>query len=237
MATFWSIWTDFWFGVFPYLALGLFLGLPIYRAYRGQLIYPLREQWTARGDFEWTPRPSGFFGRRWMGTASMAFHWGVITLFVSHLLGLIGGYYGYANWIEAFHWLGLAAGLLFVYGLSIALIRRIKIPEMRAMSKNEDYIILIWLLSIALSALYLVIVDRFFGASMDVAPWVISLVKFSPDVALVASSSPITQLHLGLALGFFAYFPFTKMVHMWSYPFGYITRPYIAIRQYMRWAR
>jgi nitrate reductase gamma subunit len=43
----------------------------------------------------------------------------------------------------------------------------------------------------------------------------------------------LAKLHLIVNFVFFAYFPFTKLVHMLSYPFRYVTRPYISMRSYV----
>lgn len=221
-------WDNLAFGVLPYVGMLLFFFVPVYRAYKGQV------QWSARGDFQWTTRASGFFGRPMMGGGSLALHWGIFILFAGHVVGLVGGYLGRLDMIEVFHWVGLASGLLFGYGILVALLRRIVNPEMRAMSTAEDYAILTFLFVIPALALYQVIFPQVFGLSAVVGPWLVSIYTLSPDVGLMAGATLLTKIHIIIATIFFAYFPFTKLVHLWSYPFGYITRPYIAVRSYLR---
>jgi nitrate reductase gamma subunit len=43
----------------------------------------------------------------------------------------------------------------------------------------------------------------------------------------------VNKLHIIVAMLFFAYFPFTKLVHVFSYPFGYFTRSFISMRTYL----
>ncbi len=50
---------------------------------------------------------------------------------------------------------------------------------------------------------------------------------------MIAGAPLINKLHIIVALCFFAYFPCTKLVHVISYPFGYITRPFISMRKYV----
>ena len=50
---------------------------------------------------------------------------------------------------------------------------------------------------------------------------------------LMAGAPLVNKLHVIVALFFFAYLPFTKLVHMFSYPFGYIGRPFISMRRYV----
>lgn len=219
---------SFFFAILPYIAMVLFFGVPLYRAFRGKL------QWSARGELAWTTRASGFFGSPVLGVAALALHWGIIVLFIAHIIGLIGGYLQNTAMVDIFHWVGIFAGISFFYGCLVALIRRLISPEMRAMSMLEDYIILLFLLTISGIALYQVVILRVFGMSWVVGRWLTSIYTLSPDVELIKGASFITRLHIIIASIFFCYFPFTKLVHMWSYPFNYIVRPYISIRSYLR---
>ena len=211
---------EFFFIVYPYIALTLFIVVPIIR--------------RRRGGFGFTTRASGFFELPAMGIASVAFHWGIITLFVAHILGLIGGLTLSNAWVDAFHWVGLAAGLATLYGASLALIRWIVVPEQRASSRHDDYLVLVLLIAILVLGLYPVVVDKTFGLSLTVAPWAESIVKLSPEIGGMAGLALVTKLHVILATTFIAYFPFTKLVHMWTIPLGYLARPYQSIRTYRR---
>jgi len=211
---------EFFFIVFPYIALTLFIVVPIIR--------------RRRGGFGFTTRASGFFERPSMGIASVALHWGIITLFAAHILGLIGGLTMSTAWVDAFHWIGLAAGLVTIYGVVLALIRRIVVPELRAASRSDDYLVLALLVLILFTGLYPVVVDKTFGLSMTVAPWAEGIVTFSPEVSGMAGLPLITKLHVILGTTFIAYFPFTKLVHVWTVPLGYLVRPYQSMRTYRR---
>lgn len=215
------------FGVLPYLALGLFIAVPIFRAFSGGF------RWSARGDYKWTSMASGFFGKRKVGLSSVALHWGIIILLVTHILGLIGSLWGPEELIEVFHWVGLVGGIMFLYGLIAALVRRVFNVDMRSVSRAEDYILLVWLILITAIPLYQVIVVQTFGLSLVVGPWVKSIVMFQPDISNLSALTMLTKVHLSLSLLFFGYAPFTKLVHMWSYPFGYIIRPLISMRKSM----
>ncbi|HJL55430.1 MAG: respiratory nitrate reductase subunit gamma [Candidatus Thalassarchaeaceae archaeon] len=227
-------WNDMFFLALPYVTILLFFLAPVWRAFSGQWA------WSARGDFEWTPRPSGFFGRRSMGMAALALHWGVITLIFGHLfLGLVGALWGPIILTDYFRWVGLAGGLMFLYGLIVALLRRILIDEVRVMSKLEDYVILCLLITAAGSALWMAIIANDFegnwGWSSTVFPWLESILTFSPDASSMQEAPLLTKLHLIVSMLFFCYIPFTKMVHLWSYPFEYVTRPFISIRERGSW--
>lgn len=211
---------DFLFTVYPYIALTLFIAVPIIR--------------HRAGGFRWTTRASGFFERPSMGIAALAIHWGLITLVIGHVLGLIGGLAIKSGWVDLFHWVGLAGGVLALYGFCLALLRRIVVPEMRVVSQVDDYLVLCMLIVIVFTGLYPVIADKSFGLSYTVAPWVRDVFKLSPEVGGMAGLALISKVHIVMAFTFLAYFPFTKMVHMWTVPLGYIRRPYQTMRTYRK---
>jgi nitrate reductase gamma subunit len=72
------------------------------------------------------------------------------------------------------------------------------------------------------------------GAGYDyretVSPWVRSLFYLHPDPALMAAVPFGFQAHVLLAFVLFAIWPFTRLVHAFSAPVGYVTRPYVVYR-------
>ncbi len=228
------MWDSFFFIGLIYITIMLFFGGIIYRTFSGIMGgYRGRWDWTVRGDYQWTTRSTGFFGRASIGPASLCLHWGIIVLFFAHLAGLIGGAYNLASWVDFFRWAGLGSGILFFYGIVWALVRRITIAQVKAMSTPDDYIILLFLVFISGFGLYQSTVELVFGISYSVGPWLGSIVKLQPDISMIAGAPLINKLHIIFALLFFAYLPFTKLVHIFSYPFGYITRPFISMRRYV----
>ncbi len=51
--------------------------------------------------------------------------------------------------------------------------------------------------------------------------------------SMVTGAPFVVKLHMIVIFVFLAYFPFTKLVHAFSYPFAYFTRPYISMRSYV----
>ena len=207
---------EFLWGVFPYICAALFFVVPIIR-----MVYR---------PFGWSTRASGVFGRKLLGVASLALHWGIFLIFTGHLAGLIGGLLGLGSWITFFYWTGLVGGLLALAGSILALGRRMTNPEVRAMSQPDDYIVHLFLITIISLALYQVLAHQIFGIAYGAAAWFASLWRFSPQPELMVSASLLTKLHVFLALSFLAYFPFTKLVHFWTYPLNYATRPLQSVR-------
>jgi len=208
--------TTFLWGVYPYICATLFFAVPVIR--------------MASRPFSWSTRASGMFGRRTLGLASLLFHWGILAVFLGHLAGLFGGVLGFEGAVGFFYWSALIGGLAVLLGSSIALVRRIVIPEVRALSQPDDYVVHLFLIPIVAIALYQVLVDRIFGIAFTASSWIASLARLSPQPELMASAGLLTQLHVVLALTLFAYFPFTKLVHVWTYPINYFVRPYQSMR-------
>lgn len=227
------MWDNFFFVALPYVSILLFFGGSLYRGFSG-IMGARRGRWnrSVRGDYYWTTRSTGFFGRASIGPAALCLHWGLIILFVAHLVGLVGGAYMMPVLVDTFRWAGLGAGVLLLYGLMWALVRRRAIPQVKAMSRTEDYAVLLFLILISGFGLYQSGVEVMFGISYSAGPWLAGVLKLQPDASLMAGIPLVNKLHVVTALVFFAYFPFTKLVHVFSYPFGYMGRNFISVRRY-----
>ncbi len=209
--------TNLLWGVFPYVAFTLFFAVPVIR----MVFRP----------YSFTTRASGLFNQRVQGWSMHLFHWGIFAVLFGHIAGFVGGALNLEVWVDpVFYWLALIGGLMTLAGSVVALIRRMIVPEVRAMSQPDDYIVLVFLIAILAIALYQVVFQDMFGLVYAVAPWFASIWAFSPDPALMEGATPLTQIHVFLALSFFAYFPFTKLVHFWTLPVNYFVRPYQVMR-------
>ncbi|MBI2918815.1 MAG: respiratory nitrate reductase subunit gamma [Chloroflexi bacterium] len=225
---------NFFFVALPYIAVLLFAGGSVYRAFTGvKTAFRGRLTWSARGDLLWTTRSTGFFGRASVGTSALSLHWGLVILVVAHGVGFIGGAGGWPVLVDFFRWAGMFGGLLVFYGASWAFVRRLVVPQLRAMSTREDYLVLLFLIVIPGLGLYHSVVQIAFGVSYAVGPWLGSLFTLQPDPKLVAGAPLVAKVHMIANFIFLAYLPFTKLVHVFSYPMAYITRPYISMRSYV----
>lgn len=225
---------NFLFVGLPYITMLLLIGGSIYRAFTGaKTAFRGRLSWGARGDFLWTTRSTGFFGRASIGPAALCLHWGMLLLVIGHVLGFIGGSYNATQLVDLFRWAGLIGGILLLYGLCWAFARRLSSPQLRAMSTSEDYIVLLLLIAIAALGLYHSGIRLAWGISFAVGPWFAGLFRLQPDASLLAAAPFSIKLHMVIGLLFLAYLPFTKLVHAFSFPFGYFSRPYISMRRYV----
>lgn len=206
----------FVWGVFPYVCLTLFFVVPFLR-----MIYR---------PFGLTTRASGIFGRDMLGIAAHLLHWGIGLAFFGHIAGLVGGIMGWGGWVGAFFWLATLGGVAAICGSIFALVRRYRVPEMRAMSQPDDYIVHFFLIAILGVAIYQANVHRIWGVAFTAAPWFASLWRFQPQPELMDSAPLLTKLHVLMAFAFAGYFPFTKLIHAWTLPVNYFVRPYQVLR-------
>ena len=207
--------TLFWVG-FPYLAMVLFFVVPIIR-----MIYR---------PFGITTRASSMFNRGVLGTASLLLHWGIVLLFVGHLVGFISGLNGSEFAIDWFFYLGLVGGVMAIAGSVIAVLRRFTVPEVRALSQLGDYIVHFFLILIIGIGLYQSVIDQIWGAAFAGSAYFASLFRFHPEPELMAGAGFLTQIHVLAGFVFAAYFPFTKLIHVWTYPINFAVRPYQTMR-------
>ncbi len=208
--------TRFLWGVYPYICVLLFLVVPVLR-----MVYR---------PFGFSGRASGLFNRGTLGLASLCLHWGLFVLLAGHVAGFIGGLIGAGGWITFFYWTGLVGGFVALFGSALALFRRHIVPEVKAMSEWDDFVVHWFLIAILGLGLYQVVVDQIFGVAYTASAWVASVASMAPQPELMASADLLSKLHVFLALTFFALFPFTKLVHLWTFPINYFVRPYQSMR-------
>ncbi len=62
------------------------------------------------------------------------------------------------------------------------------------------------------------------------AEWIQSIIYLYPSPAYLEGVDMIFKLHVLAGMTVFLIFPFTRLVHIWSMPFGYVTRAYQIVR-------
>ncbi|MBI1759367.1 MAG: respiratory nitrate reductase subunit gamma [Actinobacteria bacterium] len=198
--------------------------------------------WRYRYDkFGWTTRSSQIYENRLLAWAGPLFHFGILGVLVGHALGLLVP----ESWTsaagiseDAYHAVsvsgGTLAGLMTVTGLVLLVYRRRMTPSIFRATTVMDKAMYLLLGAVVAVGTYNTLVINLLGAGhdyrADVAVWFRSIFVFQPDAALMAGAPIAFQLHALLALGLFALWPFTRLVHVFSAPVGYLVRPYIVYR-------
>jgi nitrate reductase gamma subunit len=202
----------FLFGIYPYIALTIFL--------LGSLIRFDREQYT------WKSDSSQLLRRGQLRLGSNLFHVGVLFLFFGHFVGMLTPHFVYEPFMSAGAKQVLAmvsggiAGVLAFVGITLLLHRRLTEPRIRATSKFSDILILLLLwLQLALGLATIPLSAQHLDGSMmlRLAEWAQRIVTFRGDaVVLLTGAGWIFKTHLFLGMTIFLVFPFTRLVHVWS---------------------
>ena len=224
---------DFLFGTYPYIALSVF--------FVGSWIRYDREQYT------WKADSSQLMSGKDMVLASNLFHIGVIGIFLGHFVGLLMPH-GFWEMI-ALSSLGKQyiamigggiLGLICLAGGIMLMKRRLTHPRVRATSRTSDIFVLGLILVTLVFGLLTTIVSAGHAAEgdaevmMTLAAWAKSIVLLSPKPELVASVEVVFAIHLFFGMTLFVVFPFTRLVHIWSFPFTYAARAYQIVRSKRR---
>ena len=218
----------FIFGIYPYIALSVFL--------LGSLIRFDRDQYTWKSDSSQLLRAGQL---RW---GSNLFHVGILFLFFGHTVGMLTPHFVYEPFMTAGakQILAMVSGGIFgvfgFIGVSLLLHRRLTDPRIRATSKTSD-IVLLWLLwaQFALGLATIPLSAQHLDGSMmkKLAEWAQRIVTFRGGAAeLLDEASWVFKAHMFLGMSIFFIFPFTRLVHVWS-GFGtlaYVARPYQLVR-------
>ncbi len=216
------------FGIYPYIALAVFL--------LGSLIRFDRDQYTWKSDSSQLLRAGQL---RW---GSNLFHTGVLFLFFGHTVGMLTPHFLYEPFISsgnkqlmAMVTGGIAGALAFI-GVTILLHRRLTDARIRITSRKSDILLLVLLwLQLALGLATIPLSAQHLDGSMMVvlAEWAQRIMTFRTGAAeLLLNASWVFKLHMFLGMTVFLVVPFTRLVHVWS-GFGtlaYVVRPYQVVR-------
>jgi nitrate reductase gamma subunit len=218
---------QFWWVAVPYFALGVFV---------------VGHIWRWRYDqFGWTSRSTQLQERRLLKWGGPVFHYGTFAAIAGHVIGiLIPERWTHAIGIpeQAYRWFSAGAGalaaVLVIIGIIVLAGRRMLVPRVRATTARIDYVALVLLLVIVVTGVAPTIGINLFGHGYDyrttVAPWFRGLFAGSPDVQAIANAPIIYQVHATSAWLIWMVWPFSRLVHAWSYPLWYLWRPHIVFR-------
>jgi nitrate reductase gamma subunit len=219
---------NFLFGLYPYIALTVFL--------LGSLIRFDRDQYT------WKSDSSQLLKAGQLRVGSNLFHVGVLFLFFGHTFGMLTPHFLYEAFISAGNKQVMAmvsggvAGVLGFIGVTVLLHRRLSEPRIRINSKTSDIVLLVllWLqLALGLATIPLSAQHLDGSMMMKLAAWAQHIVMFQAGAPeLLAEAGWIFKMHMFLGMSIFFIFPFTRLVHVWS-GFGavaYLVRPHQVVR-------
>lgn len=213
---------EFFFGIYPYIALSVLLIGSIAR--------------YERDPFTWKTSSSQLLRRKQLVVGSILFHVGILVIFFGHLIGLLTP-------IDLFHALGVSnefkqtlavvaggiAGVMALIGGLMLFHRRWTDPRIRKTSSFADIAILVLLLAqliLGIGTIFVSVQHLDGGEMVKFMTWAQKIFTFrSGAAAEIADVAMVFKLHLFLGLTIFLVFPFTRLVHMLSAPVRYVMRP------------
>ncbi|MEV4017056.1 respiratory nitrate reductase subunit gamma [Nonomuraea angiospora] len=216
--------------VMPYLTLLVFVGGLI---------------WRHRYDkFGWTTRSSQLYESPLLRVASPLFHYGLIFVIVGHVTGLLIpmswtdaiGVSNAAYHLNALVWGGLAS-LVTLVGLALLIYRRRTTgPVFMATTVNDKTMYAVLAASIVAGVVTTVagFVPSDVSYRTTVAPWFRGIFILQPDAAAMRQANVLYKVHTLIGMALFVLFPFSRLVHAFSAPLGYLFRPYIVYRSRTR---
>ena len=221
-----TAWAYFWWVVLPYATL---------------VVFVVGHVWRWRYDqFGWTSRSTQLQERKWLKWGGPIFHYGTFAAIGGHVLGILVP----ARWTTAigisphvYHLFaataGLIAAVLVIGGMAVLAARRVFAPRVRATTSPVDWVALILLGIVVI----LGIVTTAVNAPLEheyrqtISLWFRGLFSANPDIAAAQRAPLIFQIHAIAAWAVILVWPFTRLVHAWSYPLWYLWRPYIVYRR------
>ena len=212
--------------IIPYVCLAIFVGGHV---------------WRYRYDkFGWTTRSSQLYESRLLRWGSPLFHFGILAVFLGHVMGL-----GVPKrWTEAvgvseglYHFMavsvGAVAGFCTLVGMAILIYRRRTTGPVFSATTRMDKFMYVVLAAVIVLGLWNTLVANViaeYDYREGVSVWFRGIFRLALHPELMAEAPIGFQMHGLLAFGLFALWPFTRLVHAFSAPIGYLWRPYVVYR-------
>jgi nitrate reductase gamma subunit len=212
-------WNNLLFVVFPYLAMITCVLVTVYRSvYRPFTISSLSSQLLERKKLYWGTIP---------------FHWGIVIILLAHLGALLFPrtlvlWNSVPVRLYLLELTGLALAIWALVGLVVLVWRRISEPRIQVVTSVMDWVVLGLLLLSVITGIWTSTIYRFgsFWFTGIFTPYLVSLFTLQPNPATLAPLPPIIKLHFFNFFLLLAIFPFSRLVHIITYPLGYLIRPW-----------
>jgi len=191
--------------------------------------------------FTYSSLSSQFLENRQHFWALMPLHYGILTVLAVHIAAfLVPHQVVWWSSVPVRLWIMeigmLAAGLLTLAGLVAAMVRRRANHKIAVVTTPADWVILTLLLLQVISGIGVALMYPW-GSSwfaIAVTPYLRSVAKLNPDMAVVALMPAVVKFHVINAFLVIGFFPFTRLVHILVAPNPYLWRRPQVVRWYRR---
>ena len=213
------MWNTLLYGVLPYVAVAVAIvgGIARYRIDR----------------FSYSSQSSQFLETRTLFWGSVFWHYGILFILAAHLLALMfwdpwAALVNDPTRLYVLEVVGLALSILALAGLSMLVVRRLAVRRVTSVTTAMDWVLLVVLVVQVALGIWIALGYRW-GSDWYVhtaVPWMHSLFKLNPQVDYVVALPATVKIHVLLGFLLIALFPFTRLVHVVTYPVTYLWRSY-----------
>ena len=215
--------------ILPYLAIATFV---VGHAWR----------WK-RDQFTWTTRSTQLLESRWLKLGSPLFHFGLLAVIGGHVIGILIPQ-SVTDWLGISEdtyrifsaSMGTLAGTAMLAGLAILIVRRLRNPRVAATTRGMDVAVMALLALMVATGMWNTVVENLINGGYNyretVSPWFRGLFLLDPNASLMTRGAiPLSyQLHAVGGWLLIMVWPFSRLVHAWSVPLGYLRRKPIVYR-------
>ncbi|MCU0314542.1 MAG: respiratory nitrate reductase subunit gamma [Solirubrobacteraceae bacterium] len=220
---------EFLWVVLPYLAIATFVVGHIWRYRRDQ--------------FTWTTRSTQLLESKWLKLGGPLFHLGFFLVLGGHVIGILvpqsvteslGISEDTYRIFSAV--MGTFAGLTMLAGLAILIARRLLNKRVAATTRGWDVAVMLLLVLMVGTGMWNTSVENLIEGGYNyretVSPWFRDLFLLSPDASVMTSGEIPLSYHLHAIGGWLILmvWPFSRLVHAWSFPVTYLRRRPIVYR-------
>lgn len=213
------------FGVFPYVAVALMVGVGFYR--------------YCVDRYSWSSQSSQFLESRVLFWGSVPWHYAILVILLAHFMAFLvpsgwGVLLGNPLRLYLLEVTGLALGLCTLIALVLLIFRRIGDARVSAVTTVVDWLVFATLVLQVATGVYIAFTLRWGSVWYlhTASPWLWSLLKLDPQVHYLAALPGVVKLHAFNAFLIIALFPFSRLVHVVSVPLTYLSRPYQVVVWY-----
>ncbi|MBM7717137.1 nitrate reductase gamma subunit [Bacillus thermophilus] len=214
-------------GIFPYIVLTIFIGGHIYRYQKDQL--------------GWTSKSSEFLEKKRLRVGSLLFHFGIFIVLGGHFLGIIVPveFYNSLGITEKMYHIvaisfGLPAGFVALLGAFLLLYRRMSVKRIKATTSWSDWVSLLFVLlaiTTGMLATSFNIDSQGFDYRTTISPWLRGILTFHVQPELMVTVPIWFKIHIYATFSLFVVWPFTRLVHAFSFPIRYLNRSYVIYKK------
>lgn len=202
----------------PYIALFVCVAGSIYR-YKSKR-------------FSYSSLSSQFLESKKLMWGSMPWHIGIFIIIIGHLIpiflpGVWQSLTSNGIFLIGVEMLGIIAAFTCFIGLGVLIFRRLTSPKIQAVTSPMDLLILALLMGQILVGISVAAGNRWGAAwsTHTTTPYLWSIFTLQPEMAYIADLPPTVKLHIVMAWLIILMIPFSRLVHMFSFPIAYLWRP------------